>query len=74
MQRLKEFENEGIKKTTLKRKFRDDDYNDHYISEIISYEKSHVYKHRVKHLTHIVQNDGEIKNPKKQKIDNRYRN
>lgn len=39
---------------------------------IISYEKSYIYKHRVKHLTHIVQNDGEIKNPKKQKIDNRY--
>jgi len=39
---------------------------------IISYEKSNIYKHRVKHLTHIVQNDGELKNPKKQKIDNRY--
>ena len=35
-----EYINEGIKKTTLTRKFRDDDYNDHYISEIISYEKS----------------------------------
>ncbi|MBL6873980.1 MAG: O-antigen ligase family protein [Flavobacteriales bacterium] len=39
---------------------------------IISYEKSDIYKHRVKHLTHIVQNDGELKNPKKQKIDDRY--
>jgi len=38
----------------------------------ISYEKSQIYKHRVKHLTHIIQNDGEIKNPKTQKIDNRY--
>ena len=35
-----EYVDEGIKRTTLKRKFRDDDYNDHYISEIISYEKS----------------------------------
>jgi hypothetical protein len=34
-----EYIDHGIKKTTLKRKFRDDDYNDHYISEIISYEK-----------------------------------
>ena len=38
----------------------------------ISYEKSQIYKHRVKHLTHIIQNDGEIKNPKTQKIDYRY--
>ena len=35
-----EYVDEGIKRTTLKRKFRDYDYNDHYISEIISYEKS----------------------------------
>ena len=35
-----EYVDEGIKRTTLKRKFRDDDYNDHYISEIIYYEKS----------------------------------
>ena len=34
-----EYIDDGIKKTTLKRKFREDDYNDHYISEIIPYEK-----------------------------------
>ena len=39
---------------------------------LISYNTSHIYKHRVNHLTHIVQNEGELKNPKKQKIDNRY--
>ena len=35
-----EYFDHGIKKTTLKRKFRGDDYEDNYISEIISYEKS----------------------------------
>ena len=39
---------------------------------LISYNTSHIYKHRVKNLTHIVQNDGELKNSKNQKIDNRY--
>jgi len=41
MQEIKTWEyiDDGIKKTTLKRKFREDDYNDHYISEIIPYEK-----------------------------------
>jgi O-antigen ligase len=42
------------------------------VLNFISYNKSHIYKHRVKNLTHIVQNDGELKNPKNQKIDNRY--
>ena len=39
---------------------------------LLSYSKSPIFKHRVDHLTHIVKNDGEIKNSKKAEKAIRY--
>ena len=39
---------------------------------LLSYSKSPIFKHRVDHLTHVVINDGERKNPKTKEKDIRY--